>query len=152
MPDVEHLIREIAVRHGVAVSRNDPVMILVTIFEHLAKDAANAQGMALEKTLSMIEDAVNRTFEATKNTTEEASNAMLMEGHKAAALQIQTAVQKASKLLENATRETTENLESAIEKATTQIAQSAENTKRFTIFNLTAASIILVAALLIFFS
>jgi hypothetical protein len=41
--DAEALIAEIATRHGVAVSRDDPVMILATLNELLAKENAESQ-------------------------------------------------------------------------------------------------------------
>lgn len=41
------LIAEIAMRHGVAVSRDDPVMILATLNELLAEDNAKAQAELL---------------------------------------------------------------------------------------------------------
>jgi len=41
--DADTLIAEIATRHGVAVSRDDPVMILTTLNELLLEDNAKAQ-------------------------------------------------------------------------------------------------------------
>jgi hypothetical protein len=40
---VEELIREIAAKHGIAVSRDDPILILQTINTRLLQDSAKAQ-------------------------------------------------------------------------------------------------------------
>jgi len=44
MPDqVEKLIKEIAAKHGIAVSRDDAILILQTINNRLLQDGAKAQ-------------------------------------------------------------------------------------------------------------
>jgi len=45
--DADALIAEIATRHGVAVSRDDPVMILATLNDLLAKENAETQAEML---------------------------------------------------------------------------------------------------------
>jgi hypothetical protein len=45
----EALIAEIATRHGVAVSRDDPVMILATLNDLLAKENAEKQAEMLDQ-------------------------------------------------------------------------------------------------------
>ncbi|MGY6217094.1 hypothetical protein ACW73L_18200 [Methylolobus aquaticus] len=47
--DLDALIGEIASRHGVAVSRDDPVMILATLNERLIDDSREAQRQLLEE-------------------------------------------------------------------------------------------------------
>ena len=47
--DLDALIGEIATRHGVAVSRDDPVMILATLNERLIDDGREAQRQLLEE-------------------------------------------------------------------------------------------------------
>ncbi len=49
MKDLDALIGEIATRHGVAVSRDDPVMILATLNERLIDDSRDAQRQLLEE-------------------------------------------------------------------------------------------------------
>jgi hypothetical protein len=46
--DLDALIGEIATRHGVAVSRDDPVMILATLNERLIEENRDAQRQLLE--------------------------------------------------------------------------------------------------------
>jgi len=47
--DLDALIGEIATRHGVAVSRDDPVMILATLNERLIEGSRDAQRQLLEE-------------------------------------------------------------------------------------------------------
>lgn len=47
--DLDALIGEIATRHGVAVSRDDPVMILATLNERLIEESREAQRQLLEE-------------------------------------------------------------------------------------------------------
>ena len=47
--DADALIAEVAKRHGVALSRDDPVMILATLNELLAEENAKAQAEILAK-------------------------------------------------------------------------------------------------------
>ena len=46
---VDELIKEIAGKHGIAVGRDDPIMILQTINARLLADSAKAQQAMLER-------------------------------------------------------------------------------------------------------
>jgi hypothetical protein len=46
---VEELIKEIAAKHGIAVSRDDPILILQTINARLMQDSAKAQQVMLDQ-------------------------------------------------------------------------------------------------------
>ena len=46
---VEELIKEIAAKHGIAVSRDDPILILQTINNRLLQDGAEAQQAQLDQ-------------------------------------------------------------------------------------------------------
>jgi len=58
--DLDALIGEIAARHGVAVSRDDPVMILATLNECLIEEAREAQRQLLEEFRSDMASASQR--------------------------------------------------------------------------------------------
>jgi len=58
--ELDALIGEIATRHGVAVSRDDPVMILATLNERLIEDSREAQRQLLEEFRSDMADASQR--------------------------------------------------------------------------------------------
>ncbi len=46
---IEDIIKEIAVKHGIAVGRDDPILILQTINERLMQDSAAAQQEILDR-------------------------------------------------------------------------------------------------------
>jgi pullulanase/glycogen debranching enzyme len=45
---LEELIREIAVKHGIAVARDDPILVLQTINNRLMQDSSKAQQALLD--------------------------------------------------------------------------------------------------------
>jgi hypothetical protein len=47
---IEELIKEIAAKHGIAVSRDDPILILQTINTRLLQESAKAQQAMLIST------------------------------------------------------------------------------------------------------
>jgi hypothetical protein len=57
---IEEIIKEIAVKHGIAVGRDDPIMILQTINERLMQDTAAAQQEILEQFKSELESVAFR--------------------------------------------------------------------------------------------
>ena len=46
--NVEELIKEIAIKHGIAVSPDDPILIMQTINTRLMQDSAKAQEKMLD--------------------------------------------------------------------------------------------------------
>lgn len=46
---VEELIKEIAAKHGIAVSRDDPILVLQTINNRLMQDSSKAQQAQLDQ-------------------------------------------------------------------------------------------------------
>ena len=60
---IEDLIREIASKHGIAVARDDPILVLQTINNRLLQDSATAQHTMLEKFKEELE-AVSLRWQA----------------------------------------------------------------------------------------
>lgn len=52
---IEELIREIAAKHGIAVARDDPILVLQTINLRLLKDSADAQQQQLKEFAEQME-------------------------------------------------------------------------------------------------
>ena len=46
---LEELIKEIASKHGIAVSRDDPILVLQTINNRLLQDSSKAQQAQLDQ-------------------------------------------------------------------------------------------------------
>jgi hypothetical protein len=92
MEKIEETIKEIAVKHGVAVGRDDPIMILHTINERLMKETAAAQRQILHEFKEELEAAAHEWEITAKKTAERildvaltASKEAIVEGGKTAA-------------------------------------------------------------------
>ena len=60
-PDkVEALIKDIAARHGIALGRDDPILILQTINARLLEDSAAAQEAMLDRFKAELEAIAHR--------------------------------------------------------------------------------------------
>lgn len=57
---LEETIREIAARHGIAVGRDDPILVLHTLNERLLQDSAAAQQDLLERFQQELENLRHR--------------------------------------------------------------------------------------------
>lgn len=74
---VAELLAEIAAKHGVAVSRDDPILILQTINARLLRDGQAAQVEALEQFKSELEAIATRWSADAKTKSERILNASL---------------------------------------------------------------------------
>ncbi|MFH0785238.1 MAG: conjugal transfer protein TraM [Pseudomonadota bacterium] len=70
MEKIEETIKEIAIKHGVAVGRDDPIMILHTINERLMKETAAAQRQILHEFKEELESAAHEWEVTAKKTAE----------------------------------------------------------------------------------
>ena len=57
---IEQLIREIASKHGIAVARDDPILVLQTINHRLLQDSVAAQQAMLDRYKEELESVGNR--------------------------------------------------------------------------------------------
>jgi hypothetical protein len=92
MEKIEETIREIAIKHGIAVGRDDPILILHTINERLMKETAAAQRQILHEFKEELEAAAHEWEITAKKTAERilgvaltASKEAIAEGGKTAA-------------------------------------------------------------------
>ena len=81
MPDnVDELIKEIAVKHGIAVSRDDPILILQTINNRLMQEREKAQQAMLDQYKEELEALALRWGVDAKDKAERILNASLLAG------------------------------------------------------------------------
>ena len=101
----EQLIKEIAAKHGIAVGRDDPILILQTINEKLMQDSQKAQQDMLreykeeleELTLRWGNDAkekAEKILNAALGASKEAMTQLMHEGAKEIALSTQQQIEK----------------------------------------------------------
>src|SRR6476620_4830080 len=74
---IEELIREIATKHGIAVSRDDPILVLQTINSRLMQDSSKAQQAQLDHYKEELEALALRWGNDAKEKAERILNASL---------------------------------------------------------------------------
>jgi hypothetical protein len=82
---LEELIKEIAAKHGVAVSRDDPILILQTINNRLMLDSQRAQEAMLEQYKEELEGIATRWGSDAKIKAERVLNAAMTASKEAMA-------------------------------------------------------------------
>lgn len=82
---IEDLIREIAAKHGIAVARDDPILVLQTINNRLLQDSAKAQQLQLEAYKEEMESLAHRWAVDAKEKAERILNASLTASNEAMA-------------------------------------------------------------------
>ncbi len=75
---LDDLIREIAAKHGIAVARDDPILVLQTINNRLLLDSAKAQQEQLDAYKQEMEALAHRWAIDAKEKAERILNASLM--------------------------------------------------------------------------
>jgi hypothetical protein len=116
--DVNDLIRELAIEHGVALDRGDPILVLQTatrrILEGVLRQAQQAQSEALQQHRSELEAAAAKWHHDSKRTASEflqhvpasIASSVGAELHKAASatvLQLEQSLERHNKALSRAT-------------------------------------------------
>lgn len=125
---IEEIIREIATKHGIAVSRDDPILILQTINNRLLLDSAKAQQIMLDRFKEEMEDLALRWGNDSKGRAEQILNAALG----ASKLAI---VESMDNLAKKAAATVAVEIEGALER----ITRSVQDARRLSNFNLVAA-------------
>lgn len=82
---IEDLIREIAAKHGIAVARDDPILVLQTINNRLLLDSAKAQQEMLDAYKAEMEALAHRWGADAKDKAERILNASLTASNDAMA-------------------------------------------------------------------
>jgi membrane-associated HD superfamily phosphohydrolase len=135
MTDVEELIQEIALKHGITVSRDDPILILQTINKRLMEDSAKAQQEMLDHYKEEIEVLAKRWGDDAKTKAEKVLNAALAASREAMA---KTAQEVASTVKQAVAQE--------VEASLKKLHAPVRNARSLVIANVIAAAITLVAA------
>ena len=132
---MEELIREIAAKHGIAVSRDDPVLILQTINNRLLQDGAKAQQAQFDEFKQKMEALSLRWGNDAKGKSERILNAALAAGKEA---MWQTMQEGAGSTLRSVRAE--------IDEALTRATAPIRDALRIGMLNVVASCITLAAA------
>ena len=93
---VEELIKEIAAKHGIAVSRDDPILILQTINTRLLQDSAKAQQVMLDQYKEELEALALRWGNDARDKAERILNASLTASKGAMVMVMQEGAREAA--------------------------------------------------------
>jgi len=136
MPDdVDGLIKEIAVKHGIAVSRDDPILILQTLNNRLMQDSGAAQQALLDSYKEEMEALAMRWGLDATDKAERIVNASLLAGKEAMA-----------GIMRESAQATATAMRAEIDSALGLIANNLLATRSLAILNVMAACITLFAA------
>lgn len=135
---VEETIKEIAAKHGIAVGRDDPILILQTINNRLMQDSARAQQTILQQFKEELEGVAHRWGAEAKDKAERTLTAALRASKEAMA----TSMQEGAAVAAGAVRA---EMESALRRAD----QAASGMRAVLWANLFASAITLAAAALV---
>lgn len=132
---IEELIREIAAKHGIAVSRDDPILVLQTINNRLMQDSAKAQQAMLDQYKEELEAIAQRWSNDAKTKAEKILNASLTASKEAMI-----------RLMHEGAEYTVGAVRAEVEAALGKVAAPIRNARRLVMWNLAAAGITLIAA------
>ncbi|ADP19893.1 MULTISPECIES: conjugal transfer protein TraM [Pseudomonadota] len=134
---IEELIREIAVKHGIAVGRDDPILILQTINTRLMQDSQAAQQEILDRFKEELEAIAHRWGDDAKGKAERTLNAALAASKEAMAKGMQDGGKAAA-----------EAVRRELEAAAAQLAAPIREARRVSYMNIVAAGMAVFAAAL----
>jgi len=103
--EMNELIKEVAVKHGIAVGKNDPLMVLCTINQRLLQESSEEQAKLLNQFREEIELVSHRWSEDTKAKAEKIINAALAASRKELDKGMEGVVTKATEITTNKARE-----------------------------------------------
>jgi len=132
---MDEAIQQIASIHGVAVSKDDPIMILHTMNERLIQDSKAAQQDLLDNFKSEIELSVSELSSATKNHSDRVLNSTL----ESSKTQIARVMEEQSNIISERWKV---DLNAGLQEASKTIATSRQTA----ILNIIASFITLIAA------
>jgi hypothetical protein len=132
---IEELIREIAAKHGVAVSRDDPILVLQTINNRLMQDSAKAHQAQLDQCKEELEALSLRWGNDARDKAERILNAALRAGKEAMGQGMEESARSAG-------ASARAEIDAALAKVTTQIRHA----RGIAMLNLAASCITMLAA------
>lgn len=132
---VEELIKEIAAKHGIAVSRDDPILVLQTINNRLMQDSSKAQQAQLDVYKEELEALALRWGNDAKGKAERILNASLSASKDAM-----------GKIMEEGAKATAASVRAEIDAAVASIAKPIRAARRIGVLNVVASCITLLAA------
>jgi chlorite dismutase len=133
--EVEELIKEIAAKHGIAVSRDDPILVMQTINNRLMQDTSKAQQAQLDHYKEELEALALRWGIDAKSKAERILNAALSASKDA----MDQAMQENAKT-------TAASVRAEVDLILGRMAKQLHDVQRIALLNVVASCITLAAA------
>ncbi len=102
--NIDDVIKEVALANGVALDRNDPIMVVKTLHDILLRDAQAAQQQRLDNFKSELELILHYSSESSKALSEKLINNSLIAAKQAIDLHFEETTNKAIEALEQASQ------------------------------------------------
>ena len=132
---IDKVIQQIASVHGVAVSKDDPIMILHTMNERLISDSKAAQQELLDNFRSQLEVTVSELSMAAKNHSDRVLNST-----------IQTSNTEISRVMEEQSNIIIERWKADLHAEFNEACKTMTTSRQTAILNIIASFITLIAA------
>ena len=132
---MEELIREIAAKHGIAVSRDDPILVLQTINNRLLEEGVKAEQVQLEQFKQEMEALSLRWGNDARGKAERILNAALAASKAAM-----------SEIMQEGAVTTVACMRAEIDEALARATDSIRDARRIGMLNVVASCITLAAA------
>lgn len=130
----ESLIHEIAIKHGVVIGRDDPILILQTMNAKLMEDNSKSQQDMLNHYKEELEGIALRWENSTKEKSERILNASLAASKEAMA-----------NVLEESAKKTSITIKNDIGKLLSEMDRKLQRTKKIAMINFAASALTLIA-------
>lgn len=140
LDDSEILIKEIAVKHGIAIGRDDPILILQTINTKLMEDSAKAQKLLLDQYKEVLEEMIDRWGNDAKEKSERILNTSLIASKEAM-----------TKLSKDYAKDIAKQTKKELDASVAYVNRELHKSERVAIFNITASIITFLAICIIIF-
>jgi len=132
---IEELIKEIAQKHGIAVSKDDPILVLQTINNRLLQDSAKAQQEQLDQYKEELEALALRWGNDAREKAERILNASLAAAKNAI-----------DQVMQEGARSTSAGVAKEIDVALDKLTATVRDAKRVATLNVFAACVTMAAA------
>lgn len=136
--EVEELIKEIATKHGIAVGRDDPILILQTINNRLMQDSQKAQQEMLDLFKSEFESLSLKWSVDAKDKAERILNASL-----------NASKESMEQLMQAGATEIVATIKSEVDASLSRISGPIRNANRIGLMNILASCLTIMAATLL---
>jgi hypothetical protein len=138
---IEEVIKEIALKHGIAVSRDDPILVLQTMNNRLLHDSAKAQQAQLDQYKEELEALALRWGNDAKDKAERILNASLSAAKDAI-----------DQLMQEGARSASAGMGKEVDVALAKLITPVRDAKKIASMNIAAACITLAAAVIALFA